>query len=252
MIAEFYRPGESLLHRWDPRAKLLLLPLVLAGFFLPSQPWMLAALAAAVVALVAIELGPAELLPPLKALALIMVLILVLTPPFHREGPVVLEAAGVSLLTADGIRLTLVLELRFVGITLGFFAVVRTLSLDDMVLSLRWFRLPYAGCLVVTITLRTIPTLAAAWHNVTDAHRLRSGGARRRIVQTYLPILTSVLIESVKAIPALAMALECRGFGRRNARTSYAGLRSGSTLLPDALALAAAAAGLLWPAFVRG
>ena len=143
MIAEFYKPGHSLLHRWDPRAKLLLLPLVLAGFFVPSQPWPLLVLAAMTAGLVAIPLGPGQLVPPLKTLAPILVLILVLTPPFHGSGPVLIEAAGVRVLTTDGARLTAVLLLRFAGITLGFFAVVRTLSLDDMVLSLRWFRLPH-------------------------------------------------------------------------------------------------------------
>jgi energy-coupling factor transporter transmembrane protein EcfT len=59
------------------------------------------------------------------------------------------------------------------------------------------------------------------------------------------------MIEALKSIPALAMALESRGFGRRNARTSLAGLKSGSALLPDALGLAAAAAALLWPALLR-
>ena len=249
MIAELYRPGTSLLHRWDPRAKLLLLPMVLAAFFVPSDPWPLLALAAAVVALVIVELGPSQLVPPLKTLWPILALILVLTPPFHRTGPAVLGPAGLALVTADGLRFTAVLLLRFLGITLGFFAIVRTVSLDDMVLGLRWFRLPYSACLVVTITLRTIPTLAATWRNVTDAHRLRRdvSTGRPRLVQTYVPVLTSVLIESVKAIPLLAMALESRGFGRRNARTSYAGLKQGTSLLPDVLALAGAVLVLFWP-----
>ena len=102
------------------------------------------------------------------------------------------------------------------------------------------------------MTLRTIPTLAATWRNVVDAHRLRRDGTRSkpRLVQTYVPVLTSVLIESVKAIPLLAMALESRGFGRSNPRTSYAGLRQGMSLVPDALALVAAIVVLFWPVFL--
>ena len=159
----------------------------------------------------------------------------------------------VTLVTTDGLDTTLVLLSRFVGITLGFFAVVRTVALDDMVLSLRWFRIPYAACLVITITLRTIPSLASTWHSVVDAHRLRSGGVgtrRPRLVETYLPVLTSVLIESVKGIPVLAMALESRGFGRRNPRTTFAELKGGRALARDMLVLAAASAALLWPVFL--
>jgi energy-coupling factor transport system permease protein len=254
VIVEFYRPGESLLHRLDPRPKMLFLVVVLTAFFVPSAPWVLLILTAAIAAVIVLALGPAQLVPPLKTLWPILVLITVLTPPFHRDGVPLVRLFQVILVTSDGLDITLVLLLRFLGITLGFFAVVRTVALDDMVLSLRWFRLPYAACLVITITLRTIPTLASTWHNVVDAHSLRSGtaGTRRRprVVETYLPVLTSVLIESVKGIPVLAMALESRGFGRRNARTTFAELKKGRPLARDMLVLAAAAAALLWPIFL--
>jgi energy-coupling factor transport system permease protein len=255
MTVEFFRPGDSALHRLDPRAKLLFLPVTLAAFFVPSPPWVLFLFVTMIVAVIAAFLGPGQLLPPLKTLGPILVLILVLTPPFHRGGVPMIRVLGVTLVTTEGADTTIVMLLRFVGITLGFFAVVRTVALDDMVLSMRWFGLPYAACLVMTITLRTIPSLAATWHNVIDAHRLRSGLAKNRrrfrIVETYLPVLTSVLIEAVKGIPVLAMALESRGFGRRNRRTAFAELKSGRALVGDMLLLGAAACALLWPAFVR-
>jgi energy-coupling factor transport system permease protein len=255
MITEFFRPGTSALHRMDPRPKMLFLVVVLAAFFVPTAWWVLLLFTAAIVVLIALCLGPSQLLPPLKSLWPILLLITLLTPPFHREGFPVMRLLGVTLLTTAGLDITLVMLVRFLGITLGFFAVVRTVSLDDMVLSLRWFGLPYAACLVVTITLRTIPTLASTWHNVLDAHRLRAGAGenpgRRRIVATYLPVLTSVLIEAVKGIPVLAMALESRGFGGRNPRTSFAELRTGLPFLRDMMVLAAAAAALLWPVLIR-
>lgn len=255
MIAEFYRPGNSVLHHLDPRAKLILLVVVLAAFFIPSAPWVLLLSTVVIVCVIALVLGPAQLVPPLKTLWPILILIALLTPPFHRAGSPVVQVSGVLLVSTDGLNTTLVMLLRFLGITYGFFAVVRTLALDDMVLSLRWFGLPYSACLVITITLRTIPTLGATWRNVLDAHRLRSGPStsapRRKLVETYLPVLTSVLIEAVKGIPLLAMALESRGFGRRNPRTSFAELKKGRRLIGDVLALAAAAAAFLWPLAVR-
>jgi len=254
MIAEFYAPGRSFLHRWDARAKLLVLPVVLASFFVPSTPLVLLAMTVLIAVVITVALGPAQLLPPLKTLWPVLILITVLTPPFHRAGPALFRLGAVTVLTTDGVATTLTLLLRFLGITYGFFAVVRTLSLDDLVLGLRWFGLPYGACLVVTITLRTIPALAQTWHAVRDAHRLRSNVAdrgRQPIVKTYLPVLTSVMIEAVKGIPVLAMALESRGFGRKNPRTSFSGLKEGPRLVLDAAFLAAAAAVLLWPALVR-
>jgi energy-coupling factor transport system permease protein len=237
MTVDFFRPGHSFLHRFDPRAKLLLLVPLLVCFFLPVPPLVLTPFAAALVIVVAAALGAREILPPLKAMAPVLVFICLLTPPFHRGGGDVLALSGLVLLTRDGAQETLILLLRFFGVTFGFFAVVRTVSLDDLVLSLRWFGLPYPFCLVVIVALRTMPTLASTWRNVLDAHRLRAGPpaarGRRKIVDTYLPVLTSLLIEAVKGIPLLAMALESRGFGRRNARSVYAELKKGRPLVLD-------------------
>ena len=255
MNLELYRQGTSFLHAFDARAKLLLLVPLIVCFFLP-QPWeVLLAITAAIMAVIAAALGPRELLQPLKAIGPVLILICLLTPPFHRDGPVMLRVFGLALLTGAGLRETAVMLLRFLGITFGVFAMLRTLPLDDLVLGLRWFRLPYAACLVMIVTLRTIPSLAGTWRNVLDAHRLRGGTpakqGRRKIVARYLPLLTSVLIEAVKSIPALAMALESRGFGRRNPRTAYAQLKKGGAFFRDMALCLLASAMLLWPAFVR-
>jgi energy-coupling factor transport system permease protein len=252
---DFYRPGHSFLHRFDPRAKLLLLVPLFVCFFLPAPPWVLVPFAGALMIVTAIALGYRELLPPLRAIALVLVFICLLTPPFHRGGSGVLTLFGIVFLTSDGLRETLIMLLRFLGITFGFFAVVRTVSLDDLVLSLRWFGLPYTFCLVVIVALRTMPSLASTWHNVLDAHRLRSGPpetrGKKRIVETYLPVLTSLLIEAVKGIPVLAMALESRGFGRRNQRTVYAELKKGWHLVGDMAVCLVLTLVFISPALVR-
>jgi energy-coupling factor transport system permease protein len=256
MNLELYRHGTSFLHRFDPRAKILLLVPLVICFFLP-QPWLLLLVyAAAIMMLVAVALGLRDLLLPLKAIGPVLLFICLLTPPFHRDGSVVVRIFGAALLTTGGLRETAVMLLRFLGITLGFFAILRTLPLDDLVLGLRWFRVPYAACLVMIVTLRTIPSLAGTWRNVLDAHRLRSGpmvrhSRRKRIVARYLPLLTSVLIEAVKGIPALAMALESRGFGRLNPRTAYAELKRGEAFFRDMAICLIVAAAFLCPAFVR-
>jgi energy-coupling factor transport system permease protein len=139
-------------------------------------------------------------------------------------------------------------------LTLGFFLVMRTTTPDELVLSLRWFGLPYTVCLVIVISLRTIPMVTTTWRNALDAHRLRSDPwrrrGRRRLVDRYLPVLTSVFIEAVKGIPVLAMALESRGFGRKNPRTEFLRLKSGSALVKDMLACAGVAVLLVAPAFL--
>jgi len=255
MIVDFYKTGSSFLHRFDPRAKLILLVPLFACFFFRVPPSVLVPYCCALIALVAATLGPGELLSPLKAIGPVLVLICLLTPPFHRTGTPLWQVAGVVVVTTDGARETTLMVLRFLGITFGFFAVVRTVSPEDLVLSLRWFRLPYGACLVVLIALRTIPSLVGTWHNVQDAHRLRSAGQertrkRRLSLGAYMPLLTSVLIEAVKQIPVQAMALESRGYGRRTHRTSFADLPTGPRALRDAFIALGIAMLFVAPAFI--
>ncbi len=109
MNLELYRSGASFLHAFDARAKLLLLVPLVVCFFLP-QPWQLLLIfTAAIMTVVAIALGPRDLLQPLKAVGPLLILICLLTPPFHRDGPVILRVFGLALLTSDGVRETAVM-----------------------------------------------------------------------------------------------------------------------------------------------
>jgi energy-coupling factor transport system permease protein len=242
------------LHNFDPRAKLVLLVPLLVCYFLPVRPLVLAPYTAALILLIVAALGPRDLLPPLRGLAPVLILICLLTPPFYRGGQVLISVFNVPVLTATGVRTTATLFLRFLGLTLGFFLAMRTITLDELVLSLRWFGLPYTVCLVVVIAVRTIPSVSATWHNVQDAHRLRADPARQRgrgrLVERYLPVLTSVFIEAVKGIPVLAMALESRGFGRTNPRTEFLTLKTGAALGKDLAICAGVTLLLVFPAIL--
>lgn len=255
MIVDFFRPGNSFLHRFDPRAKLILLAPLFACFFLPVPPWVQLPYAVVLGVVIVSALGLPELLKPLRAIAPVLILICLLTPPFHREGRVLLRILSIPFLTSEGLVETFMFLIRFLGITLAFVAVFRSIDLDELVLSLRWFGLPYSICLVVVIAFRYIPSLSTTWRDVVDAHKLRSGASasrgRGRLVERYLPVLTSVLIQAVKGMPTLAMVLESRGFGRSNPRTSYVELKKGVRFFMDMLICFGCAVLLLVPAFLQ-
>jgi energy-coupling factor transport system permease protein len=255
MNVDFFRPGNSFLHRYDVRAKILLLAPVVASLLAPAP---LGALAAPVIILAAVivaAFGIGELAVPLRAILPVLIMIMILTPPFHREGRVLVSAFRFPLLTTEGVRVTAAMLLRFVGITFAFFAVFRSVEFDALMLGLRWFGLPFSACLVVIIAFRSLPLLAQTYRSVQDAHKLRegqpaiSGKGRKHRVRAILPILTSVLIQAVKSIPVLAMVLESRGFGRSNRRSSFLELKKGRRLLADLALAAAISAAFLAAAF---
>jgi energy-coupling factor transport system permease protein len=246
MVVDFYRPGTSFLHRFDPRAKLILLVPITAGFLLPAPLAVSAAFAALIAVVIALAFGTAELGVPLRSILPVLILIALLTPPFHPQGRVFLRVFSFPLVTSEGLRVTGVMLLRFAGISLTFFAAFRSIALDDLMLALRWFGIPFPACLVVIIAFRSLPSLSLTYRSVQDAHRLRAAApstdsrrGRGRLAGV-LPILTSVLIQSVKGIPILAMVLESRGFGRANPRSSLSELKGGRALTLDLVLCAGA------------
>jgi energy-coupling factor transport system permease protein len=214
VTADFHLPGSSFIHRADPRARLLALPGLTACFLVPAEPLALLVLAAACLVVAGIALGGRQLAGLLRGLAPALLFIVLLTPPFTRGGTALITVAGFPLVTTAGVRAVIVYVSRLSGIAAVFFALLRTLRLEELVLALRWFGVPFPAALAVTVTFRYIPFLAGTWHEVKDAHRLRGAGTGPG------PVLTAVMVKAVKTIPLLAMALESRGFGRAGHRTS--------------------------------
>ncbi len=254
MSSSFFLPGRGPLHLFDPRCKLPLALLFTVLFFLPLGLPLLAAYLGAVSLAIWLFLGFRELLRPLRTIAPLLLLILVLTPPFRPGGQVYLSLGGVSLLSAVGVREAALLALRLAGITFSFFALLRSTEPADLILALRAFGLPFAAGLVVSVALQYMPALKGLYGQVQDAHRLRraenSAPAAKglKAARALIPQLTSVLILSIRRIPILAMALELRGVGLKTRRTSLRRLPGGRLLATSILAamllggLAAAAA----------
>jgi energy-coupling factor transport system permease protein len=248
----FYLPGRSLLHRFDPRCKLLLAALFAVLFFLPVRLALLGAYLGVVSLAILLALAFRELLRPLRTIAPLLLLVLLLTPPFHHGGTPYLRLGGFTLLSEAGLREALRLGLRLTGITFSLFALLRSTEPEELVLAMRAFGLPFGAGLVISVALQYVPSLKALYDQVRDAHRLRRAENSRpaprglRALGDLLPLLTSVLILSIRRIPALAMALELRGVGLKTRRTSLRRLPRGRQLAVSALAaalLAAAAVG---------
>ena len=261
MIAPVYGiRGQSAVHRFDPRGKIILLLIFLITFFLPLKIGHLGIHLAVVAALTVIFLGIGNALRSLRLILPILILVLVLTPPFHRDGPVLFSIRSFPILTVSGLLEALRLIVRFTGITLIFYLFMGTTDPDSLVLAFRWFRLPFAISMVLSIALEYIPTIRRLYDQVRDAHRLRLAGeaveakpatssartrGRGHRLAEIIPILTSVLILSVRRIPTLAMALECRGVGRKNRRSSFHSLKTGGPMIRDGMITALVAGAIV-------
>lgn len=242
MIGDFFLPGSGFVYRFDPRAKIICLLGAAAAFFYPLPLILMTGILAFWAVLTAAGTGIRELLVPFRAIFPLLVLVAVLTPLFNREGRAVLQAGNIILVTAGGLEEAVRMILRFSGVTLVFFLYFRTTELTEILLSLRWFGMPFRAALIVTVAFRYIPHLSELYGKVRDAHTLRrpGGGSGKRTgplqrMAALFPTLTSVLIQAVKSIDPLAMALEVKGVGRKNRRSSYGVLGAGLSLYAELL-----------------
>lgn len=252
MINETFIAGTGAVYRFDPRPKFILLVSSVFFFLLESSVVLMAGGAGLILLLIALNPGLEKVLVPVKSILPILILTALLTPPFNTGGEPILMIGGKPVLTDQGLILTARLLLRFTGITAVFFLFFSTTRTDKFILALQDFGLPYKAALTVTISLRYIPYMFNTYHRIADAHKLRSAGVARaagknseggaagagggRDVQKkrkgfsyrlagLFPVLIAVLINAVKSIPALAMALDSKGFGRSNPRTQCRKLR---------------------------
>jgi len=251
-IAQYY-PGRSLVHRFDPRAKVVAVTALAVGLFLRSSFAALAvygAVAVAGFALSGVPLGWAwrGVRPILWLVALTFVVQLLFAPgpAFASLGPVHLSTHG--LVTAGYLSLRLVV-LVVAGLLLTFTTppIALTDALAWLGRPLRRLRVPTEElALMVTIALRFIPTLLQEVDTIMKAQRVRgasftTGGPLRR-ARALVPVLVPLFILSFRRADELALAMEARCFVPGAPRTRLHPLRAHRR---DAVLLAAVAAAVV-------
>jgi energy-coupling factor transport system permease protein len=226
MLSDAYLARRGYLHALDPRAKALLVVAATVLALSPGGNLQAGVHAAAVLLALVVGLGLRETFRPIRAVVVLMVFLIVLTPLFHREGDVLVAVGGQTILTDRGLEETYRLLCRLLTITLVFYLFFRTTEVDAVIAAARWFGMPYVACLVLGVVARLVPTTVALYHGVQDAHSLRRppgpevGRGLRARLRRLGPVVAAVLVHSVRSIPVLAMALETRGLGRPNRRST--------------------------------
>ena len=103
MITDIYRPGSSAVHRFDPRAKLIIVAALAGSFFLPVPVLVFCPYLLCIFLLTALSLSPGETGRPILTILPLLIMVLILTPPFHTEGRQLVSLGGITLLTSDGL-----------------------------------------------------------------------------------------------------------------------------------------------------
>lgn len=232
-LGQFF-PGKTVIHRLDPRTKLLMTVLYLVALFVANS-WVSYGLVLAflITAVSLSRIRPKTLLRGMKPIVIIVVLTAVLNL-FYTGGDHVLARFWGITITWEGVRTAIFMASRIIMLITGTFLLTYTTSpialtdgLESLLGPLKKLRLPvHELSMMMCIALRFIPTLIEETDKIMSAQKARgadfeSGGLMDK-AKSLVPIMVPLFVSSFRRADELALAMECRcyhgGAGRTRMR----------------------------------
>ena len=217
-----YFPGNSAVHRLDPRTKLLGLVMFIVALFMADN-WLGFLLAAAfLVTVIGISKIPLKSVTKgLKPILFIMIFTGILNL-FYTEGTHVIFRVWRITVTWEGVDRAVFMIVRIMLLIVGSFMLTYTTSpisltdgLERLLSPLKKIRFPaHELSMMMCIALRFIPTLIEETDKIMSAQKARgadfeSGSILRR-AKAMVPILVPLFISAFRRADELATAMECR------------------------------------------
>ena len=233
MILGRYIPGNSIVHRLDPRSKLVAMILLIIIVFWANNPITNVILFVATGIFVALSEVPLSFF--IKGLRSMFFLIAFTTlfQLFFISGGQVLFEMGFIKITSYGIEQAGIIFCRFVLII--FFSTLLTLTtmplslataVESLLGPLKRFKVPVHEIgLMLSMSLRFVPTLMDDTIRIMNAQKARGvdfgEGNVIQKVKAMIPILIPLFATSLKRADSLATAMEARGYQGDNGRSQY-------------------------------
>ena len=232
-----YLPGNTLVHRLDPRMKILLTVLYIALIFCVSSPvWYVIPLAYLLISARLSGLTLKRLLKSVKPLRFLLILTFILNLCFSGGDTVWLQW-GVLKISKEGFFTALHFCMRLVFLVAGTSILTLTTSpvalsdgIEMLLRPLKKVRFPvHELAMMMTIALRFIPTLIEEADKIMKAQMARgadfeSGNLFKR-AKAMIPLLVPLFVSAFRRAGDLAMAMEARCYHGDEGRTRLRVLR---------------------------
>ena len=251
-----YFPGESVIHRLDPRTKLIMLVVYIVALFM-AVSWVSCGIMAAFL-LVAIKIStipPKSIVKGMKPLVMILVFTGILNLFFTTGEGTPLVSFWVLTIYAEGITRAFFMVVRILMLISGTFLLTYTTSpialtdgLESLMGPLKKVGVPvHELSMMMCIALRFIPTLIEETDKIMCAQKARGAdfenGSLVDRAKALIPILVPLFISAFRRADELATAMECRCYHGGDGRTKMKLLRykrwDYSTFLIGAVLMAA-------------
>ena len=235
-----YFPGDTVIHRLDPRTKILLVIVYIAALFIakgfPAYGVLLGVLIAVIAAS---KISLKVILKSMKPLLFILVLTGLLNLFYTQGEPLV--HFWIFTITKEGILSAVFMVLRIAMLISCTFLLTYTTSpialtdgLELLLNPLKKIKVPvHELAMMMSIALRFIPTLIKETDKIISAQKARGAdfetGNLLARAKALIPILVPLFVSAFRRADELAVAMECRCYHGGEGRTRMNRLQYGKT-----------------------
>ena len=223
-----YFPGDTIVHRLDPRTKIILVLLYIIALF-TADSWVSygLVLVVSVICQALSRIRAKNLFKGLKPMLVIITLTAILNI-FYTTGTPIFPG---WIITWEGIARAVKMVLRIVLLITGTFLLTYTTSpialtdgLEILLNPLKKLKVPiHEMTMMMSMALRFIPTLIEETDKIMSAQRARGAdfetGSLVRRAKALIPVLVPLFVSSFRRADELAVAMECRCYHGGEGRT---------------------------------
>ena len=233
-----YFPGNSPLHKLDPRMKLILALLFIVTVFFADSLVSVAIMALAAFIFVPLGRIPMKtVLRSLKAIRWIILFTSVLNLFWVKTGTQLVDFYFIEIYSG-GITYAITMALRVTALLVGSTLLLSyttspialTDGLEQMLSPLKKLHVPvHEFAMMMTIALRFIPTLIEETDKIISAQKARGAdfetGSVFSRAKAMIPIFIPLFVSAIRRADELATAMECRCYHGGDGRTRMTSLR---------------------------
>ncbi len=236
-IGQFF-PGNSFIHRLDPRIKIILTAVYITMLFIAKNMLALSVGVVFLIMIVLISKIPIRMIiKGLKPVVMIIIFTAVLNLLFISGGDVLIHLWVIKI-TTEGVRISVFMIIRIICLIAGTSLLTYTTSpitltdaIERLLSPLKKVKVPvHELAMMMTIALRFIPTLIEETDKIMSAQKARgadleSGGLMQR-AKALVPILIPLFVSAFRRAEELALAMECRCYRGGEGRTRLKQLKT--------------------------
>ena len=235
-----YFPVESVLHRMDPRFKIIEILLFIVILFAGDNFWILALGAVFVLLAQCLSNIPMKMIwKSIKPILPILALTALLNLLFIDDGDVLFQWKILKI-TQGGITTSLFMMIRIVLLIIGSSLLTYTTSpilltdaIESLMSPLKKIKFPvHEMAMMMSIALRFIPTLLEETDKIMSAQKARGAmldnGKLTDRVKALIPIMIPLFVSAFRRAEELATAMECRCYRGGEGRTRLRKLKAQS------------------------